>query len=44
LYRAGLTGSAAVPALVRLVLFPLTLTYLVLYAGWVHFRRMLRTL
>ena len=26
LYRAGLTGSAAVPALVRLVLFPLTLT------------------
>jgi hypothetical protein len=44
LYRAGLTGSAAVPALVRLVLFPLTLTYLVLYAGWVHFRRKLRTL
>jgi hypothetical protein len=44
LYRAGLTGSAAVPALVRLILFPLTLTYLVLYAGWVHFRRKLRTL
>jgi len=44
LYRAGLTGSAAVPALVRLVLFPLTLAYLVLYAGWVHFRRKLRTL
>jgi hypothetical protein len=43
-YRAGLTGSAAVPALVRLVLFPLTLTYLLLYAGWVHFRRRLRTL
>jgi hypothetical protein len=44
LFRAGLTGSAAVPALVRLVLFPLTLTYLLLYAGWVHFRRKLRIL
>jgi hypothetical protein len=44
LYRAGLTGSSAVPALVRLVLFPLTLGYLVLYAGWVHFRRRLRLL
>jgi hypothetical protein len=42
LYRAGLTGSAAVPALVRLVLFPLTLSYLLLYAGWVHFRRWMR--
>ncbi len=41
-YRAGLTGSAAVPALVRLVLFPLTLSYLLLYAGWVHFRRWMR--
>jgi hypothetical protein len=44
LYRAGLTGSAAVPALVRLALFPLTLAYLLLYAGWMHLRRKLRTL
>jgi hypothetical protein len=39
LYRGGLTGSAAVPALVRLALFPLTLAYLLLYAGTVHLRR-----
>jgi len=44
LFRAGLTGSQAVPSLVRLALFPLTLTYLLLYAGWMHFRRSLRTL
>ena len=44
LYRAGLTGSAAVPALARLVLFPLTLAYLLLYAGTVHLRRKIRTL
>jgi hypothetical protein len=42
LYRAGLTGAAAVPTLVRLVLFPLSLTYLLLYAAWVHLRRRLR--
>ncbi len=44
LFRAGLTGSAAVPALVRLALFPLTLSYLLLYAGWMHFRRKVRAL
>jgi hypothetical protein len=43
-YRMGLTGTSAVPSLVRLVCFPLTLTYLLLYAGTVHFRRKLRTL
>jgi hypothetical protein len=43
-YRAGLTGSSAVPALVRLVCFPLTLAYLLLYAGTVHLRRRLRML
>ena len=43
-YRAGLTGSAAVPALVRFFLFPLTLTYLILYACTVHLRRRLRNL
>ncbi|HEY4359364.1 MAG TPA: hypothetical protein VGN17_00245 [Bryobacteraceae bacterium] len=41
-YRAGLTGSAAVPALARFLMFPLTLTYLILYAGAVHLRRRLR--
>jgi hypothetical protein len=43
LYRAGLTGSAAVPTIARLVFFPLTLAYLLLYAGFVHLRRKLRT-
>lgn len=42
LFRAGLTGSGAVRTLARLVLFPFTLLYLILYAGAVHFRRMLR--
>ena len=41
-YRAGLTGSAAVPTLVRFLLFPLTLAYLILYAGTVHLRRKMR--
>jgi hypothetical protein len=41
-YRLGLTGSAAVPALVRLACFPVTLAYLLLYAGTVHLRRKLR--
>jgi hypothetical protein len=43
-YRAGLSGSAAVPALARLVFFPLTLAYLLLYAGTVHLRRRIRLL
>ena len=43
-YRAGLTGSAAVPALVRFLMFPLTLAYLILYAGTVHLKRKLRML
>jgi hypothetical protein len=41
-YRAGLTGAAAVPALVRFFLFPLTLAYLILYACTVHLRRRIR--
>ena len=44
LFRAGLTGAAAVPTLVRLVFFPLSLTYLLLYAGFVHLRRKIRLL
>jgi hypothetical protein len=44
LYRAGLTGSGAVRTLARVVLFPFSLLYLILYALTVHFRRTLRTL
>lgn len=43
-YRAGLTGTAAVPALVRFFLFPLSLAYLILYACTVHLRRRIRML
>jgi hypothetical protein len=44
LFRAGLTGSGAVRTLARLVSFPFTLLYLILYAITVHLRRKLRTL
>jgi hypothetical protein len=44
LFRAGLTGSGAVRTLARVVLFPFSLLYLILYAITVHFRRSLRTL
>jgi len=44
LTRAGLTGSGAVRTLARLVSFPYTLLYLILYALTVHLRRKLRTL
>lgn len=44
LFRAGLTGAGAVRTIARLVLFPFTLLYLILYAGSVHLRRKLRTL
>lgn len=39
LFRAGLTGAEAVPALSRILFFPLTLAYLALYALWAHTRR-----
>ena len=44
LFRAGLTGASAVPALVRLLFFPLAAAYLLAYAGAVHFRRRIRML
>ena len=44
LFRAGLTGAGAVRTLARLVLFPFTLLYLILYAATIHLRRKLRTL
>jgi len=44
LFRAGLTGAGAVRTIGRLVLFPFTLLYLILFAAAVHTRRKLRIL
>lgn len=43
LYRAGLSGSAGVTTLLRLALFPFTFAYLLLFAAYVHLRRIART-
>jgi hypothetical protein len=43
LFRAGLAGAGAVRTLARLVLFPFTLLYLLLYASVLHSRRAFRT-
>lgn len=43
LYRAGLAGAGAVTTLLRLLLFPFTLTYLLLYAATAHLGRRIRT-
>jgi hypothetical protein len=40
--RAGLAGPSAARNLASMALFPLTLTYLLMYAGWVHSARHLR--
>ena len=42
LYRSGLGGAGAVRTIVRLMTFPFTLLYLLLYATSVHARRALR--
>jgi hypothetical protein len=42
LLRAGLAGAGAVRTLARVVLFPLSLLYLLAYASVVHARRALR--
>jgi len=42
LYRSGLAGAGAVRTLARLISFPFTLAYLLLYATAVHTRRLLR--
>jgi hypothetical protein len=42
LLRSGLAGAGAVRTLARIVSFPFTLTYLLLYATTVHARRALR--
>jgi hypothetical protein len=39
LYRAGLTGAGAVSTIARLLLFPFTLVYLLIYTAIVHLRR-----
>jgi hypothetical protein len=39
LFRAGLSGGDAVRTLLRVALFPLTVTYLLLYAAIIHLRR-----
>jgi hypothetical protein len=39
LFRAGLTGSGAARTLARLLVFPFTLLYLLMYASTVHIRR-----
>ena len=44
LFRAGLTGAAAIPTLGRLLFFPATLAWLLFYAGFVHLRRKVRML
>ena len=40
--RMGLSGSAVVPSLARLLVFPLSLAYLLLFAAVVHTRRRIR--
>ena len=44
LFRAGMTGASAAPTLARMLFFPVTLAYLLLYAGTVHLRRRIRLL
>jgi hypothetical protein len=42
LFRAGLTGADAVRTISQVLLFPLTLLYLLLYAAVIHLRRKVR--
>ena len=42
LFRSGLAGAGAVRTIVRLISFPFTLLYLLLYATTAHARRVLR--
>lgn len=44
LVRSGLSGARTFPALTRMLAFPFTLLYLVLYAAAVHLRRRFRLL
>jgi hypothetical protein len=42
--RAGITGTAGIPALAQWLFFPVTLVYLLLFAGAVHIKRKVRML
>lgn len=42
LLRAGLSGGNAVHTIGRILFFPLTLAYLLLYAAVIHLRRKVR--
>lgn len=42
LYRMGLAGAGAVRTVARLLLFPFTLCFLIIYASVAHLRRVLR--
>ena len=42
LFRAGLTGGDAVRTISQVLLFPLTLAYLLVYAAAIHLRRKVR--
>lgn len=43
-YRAGFSGAGAARSLARVLVFPFTLLYLLLYAATIHLRRVLRTI
>lgn len=42
LFRSGLSGAGAVGTLARIVFFPFTLSYLLLFAAAVHLKRLFR--
>jgi hypothetical protein len=42
--RTGITGTAGIPALAQWLFFPVTLAYLLLFAGAVHIKRKVRML
>ncbi|MBC7927892.1 MAG: hypothetical protein H7039_19780 [Bryobacteraceae bacterium] len=42
LFRFGLSGADAARTLTQLALFPFTVAYLLMYAGWVHGHRAIR--
>lgn len=44
LFRLGLSGMAGVRTLAGIALLPFTLSYLLMYAAWVHLRRKVRLL
>lgn len=43
LFRAGLSGTAGITTVARLLLFPFTFTYLLLFAAYFHMRRIARS-